>query len=1103
MSQSINLSVSGEYTSLNDFNGLPPGALDEALNVESRYKNTLEPRRGFDSLIGSILPDGAIIIRQFNFTVLGVDSVVCLSSLGNAYYYDPTSMEAVKWLTLPGNSTGITPPEAVNGKSRFIRGNQNLYLTSQDGVRSMATGSGSLMVRAGVPQGLNLDAETNGDLEGFFDNNVVLATTANLVSGSALISDPLDTTGVAIGNFVTGSDLTATTSFQGITYSSVLFGAAGNAITVAYTNPGINSSPIAVTVTGNAISVSLATNSSGVLISTATTVAAAIVASTAASALVMTEVTSGATTQTIQAPTSLSGGLDNTIPLGAKVIAIADEATVLVETGSTTAGSASITGLTSNAGLVAGLLVAGTGIPETAKMVSISGSGPYTVLMDQVAFQTSSTIPISFTAPVQITMDQNAVSSQNNTPVTFYAGGQVGYRLVFGRVEQDNNGGSITRLGPPSAIAIATNISPSSTNVTVIGTIPKNASDEITFVQLYRSQQTPTISVTPLDQYNLVYEAALTGTDFTNRVVTITDDVPDSLVGIPLYAGADQEGILQSNNAPPMSYDMCVFRGLALYFNITQPTSTKFTLTGVGSPNGVQIGDTLTVSGTFQGVSYTETYTAASSENALARQFQVVSSGTPAQNITDTVNSLIRVINYDESLPVHAILLSTSTDLPGQIFLQADNPSLDTFTVNAIGHPDAYDPTLTDLVSEVNTTNNGVCVSKNNQLESVPAANLLPVGDSSSPIYRGIALRDYVIVVKSDGIYKIQGTTPSSLVVNPFDLTTKIIGADTAVSLNSGVWMLSNQGVVSIDDGGVNAKSIPIDDQLNLLIDSFLTNLQNQAFAVGYESDRKYILSVPTTNNAFTDTQHIFNYVTNCWTRWDRLLYSGFIHSNEGRLYISRADVGNKGASVERKSATYTDYADEAVDVTVSTVVDGTDLILADISNVSIGDIFQQGTGKFSPVLEINPLTNTITVQSDFSWTTGAAEVLASYQTAIEWKEQFGQNPSDTKQFSEGQVLFKNTRFNTADINFSTDFSQSTNKVTLVGTSTGSWGIFPWGGIPWGGIALPSVSRFIIPQDKQFGSYIIPRLEIKQAYSNFKVQGLSISYYTISQEVGR
>jgi hypothetical protein len=1097
MAQSVNLSVSGIYTSGNDMNGLPPGALDGATNVESRYKNTLEPRRGFEGLDDSALAP-VQISRLTNFFIDDEDRIIALTNEGDLLYYDP-DLVPNPWVAVPGDfSSGIIAPNAINGKSRFIRAGQNLYLTSQDGVRSLSSGASAQTLRAGVPKGLNLEAETNGDTQGFFNNNIALSTTGDLTASGAIITNLADTTGIEIDQYVTGTEIPASLVVQDLTYTALPFGVLGNSITIEYTGGGTAGNEI-VTVVGNAISVQIENS-----VSTATQILTKIQASSAASDLVSVEVSgTGSNAQTTAAATPLAGGLDNTIPIGTKVSSITPASTVIIQEGDTTAGSVTIENLVSDAGIIAGLIVSGQGIPEGAKVVSISGGGPYDVTIDLPAFQTDTAQAITFTAPIEVTMDANALATLSGTPISFYTGSQVGYRMVFGRVETDINGGSITRIGAPSSIAIANNISPYSTNVTVMGTLPKNSENEITFVQLFRSEQTDSIDISPLDQYNLVYERELTPTDFTNRVITIEDTVPDSLKGIPLYAGSDREGILQSNNPPPMCWDMCTFRDFALYANATQPSTLDFTLVSVGAPDGVQIDDEITISGSFLGVPFSRTYTGKAAEDQASQEFAVVTSGTPSQNITDTANSLIRVINYDEDLPIHAILLSSTTDLPGQILLESDDPSLDTFTITADLHQDAYDPELDDVVSTVNTINNGIYVSKSGELEAVPSTNLLRAGDTSADILRVIPLRDYVVVLKTDGIYKVQGLTPGTLICNPFDLTTKIIGAETAVPLNSGVWMLSNQGVVSISDGGVDAKSIPIDDQLNLLINSFLDNLVDVAFAVGYESDRKYILSVPNGNTTFTQIQHIFNYITNSWTTWERNLRFGFIHSNEGRLYISRADGDDNGVSRERKSATYRDYVDEGFIRNITSVDDAPILVLDDVSGIEVGDIISQDSSTFSPILEVDITNNTVTVQSPAGWEVGEVEILSAYECTVTWKQVFGDNPAFVRQFSEGLALFKNTRFNLATMQFTTDFSPNLEEVEVPGQGNGLWGLFEWGSIPWGGISFPETLRFYIPQNKQLGSYIIPSMVIKQGYSNFKFQGLSISYYNVSQEVGK
>jgi len=982
VAQSIQLNVAGLYTAPSDYAGLPPGALNVARNVESRHRNLIESRRGFEGLPGSELI-GAHWERLTNFPVLGIDRIVGLTSEGDLYYYNAATGLPV---LLSGFSTGLVNPNAL-AKARFIRGGQNLYITDQSGVLSLSSGSGSLVLSAGVPRGLNIAGTTTGS-SGFFTNNVAVSTTGTVTSGSPTITAIDDSTGVEAGQYVTGTN----------------------------------------------------------------------------------------------------------IPAGTTVLSVTLEAEKLITTATLVIGTATFAPA-STSGLAVGDLVSGDGIVEGVTITNVSAPN---ITISSAPIKAGTGVVLTFSSPLSVTMSANATGTTTGA-ISFYVGSQVAYRAVFGRVETDINGNTTTRYGAPSEMAVVTNTAGTTVNVSVTATLPKNSDDLITFVQLYRSAQTAGADIEPLDQMSLVYEANLTAGDFTARTVTITDSTPDANVGIPLYTGEDREGILQANLPPPSCWDMTIYRDFALYANATQPSTLEVTLTAVGSPSGLQIGDVITVT---SGVT-SRTYTAAAAENAASREFEIFSAGTVSQNITDTVDSLIRVINYDEALPVHVILTSTTTDLPGQMTFESDVP-YGSFTVTVNAHATAFDPTLTNLESDSNNYPNGVFVSKSSELESVPGANLVLVGDSSSPILRVIALRDYVIVLKGDGIYKILGNSPTNLSATLFDPTTKVIGPDTACQLNSGVWMLSNQGVVSIDDAGVNAKSPPIDNIINELIGSALDGLNEVSFAVGYESDRKFILSVPSTSeDTFTATQYVYNYVTDSWTTWDRDLYCGFIHSSEGALYIGRADGEDNGISKERKSGTYRDFADEEVTDSITSVTSSTVVVLSDVSQLSVGDILYQAAGVLSPIDSIDLATNAVTTQYGADWTVGAVSFLKAIDCEITFKQVFGDNPAFVRQFSEGLALFKTTGFNSATLSFATDFSQSNAEVSLEGTLLTGWGLFPWGETPWGGTSVPSSIRFLVPQDKQLGSYILPTLSIAQAWSNLKFQGLSMSWSPVSFEVGK
>jgi phage tail sheath protein FI len=111
---------------------------------------------------------------------------------------------------------------------------------------------------------------------------------------------------------------------NGITYTSVTANKAANAITVQLKDPKANSQTLSVSVSGTAITVNLATNSSGVITSTATQVIAAITASSPASLLVTaanysTSTGAGEVLATVKAKT-LSGGKDEAFPLNTPVL---------------------------------------------------------------------------------------------------------------------------------------------------------------------------------------------------------------------------------------------------------------------------------------------------------------------------------------------------------------------------------------------------------------------------------------------------------------------------------------------------------------------------------------------------------------------------------------------------------------------------------------------------------------------------------------------------------------------------------------------------------------------------------------------------------------
>lgn len=779
------------------------------------------------------------------------------------------------------------------------------------------------------------------------------------------------------------------------------------------------------------------------------------------------------------------------IPAGSLVSSISLSATVLVTTGDLTAGSMTIANVASTAGLSNGQLVSANGLLANTRITNITGAGPYTVTVSQAAIQSGTSQSLTFRSDNTITLSQSATGS-GAVSVTIANGAQVGYRLVWGKRDANNN----VDLGVPSQLVALTNATGGTRNVQATATIPAGITTSH-FAQLYRSVATPGASVPPVDQEQLVTEVKPTNTDLSNGFITITDQTPDSLKGESLYTGTDEQGIGQANYQPPFAKDFCFYKGYVLYANTSLRQQLDLTIAGVGSPSGVQVGDVITIGGVA--------FTADSTENTATGHFQVFTSGTPAQNIANTTDSFIRVVNrYAANTQYYAYLLSGQNDLPGQMLIEAREPGGSTFAFTASSNGTAWTPNLptsgTTVISSAQAQTNALYVAKYGQPEAVPLENLFPVGASSNVVLRIIPLRDYVVIFTTDGVYRLLGSTVTTFDVQPFDLTTRLVAPETAVALGNQAWCLANQGVVSVSDGGVQSRStLQIDDKIRELLGSSLDAVAAYAFAVSYETDHRYVLALPENDeDTFCTQEFCLNYFTEAWTRWTRSCTAGFVHPTEDKLYFGNG--ADNRVVFERKSGTFRDYVDEPNPITILSS-SGTTVSLADVTGIIAGDILVQGT-SFAEIESVDPASQSVVVNQQIAWSAGAASYEAAIEHTIQWKPASAGDPTEAKQYSEGQIIFREATFTTATLSFLTDVDASFESVPIPGTNPGLWGQFAWGQVPWGGVSRSRTFRFYVPANKQYGGSLTVKLTIRSGMSSWKLEGISLVPFDESFELG-
>lgn len=787
------------------------------------------------------------------------------------------------------------------------------------------------------------------------------------------------------------------------------------------------------------------------------------------------------------------------IPDGTTVSDVSLSTPVVIYSADLTAGTDTIV-VTTNTGIAVGQLVSGDGIPDDSRVLAIGGGGPYNIQLSNNVIQTDTGVTVTFSSDNQVTMSAAATSGAPTVrTLTLSTGSQVAYRLVWGlRNEND-----AIMLGAPSGFTAIVNNTGGTRNVSVNASIPEGITTDY-FYQLFRSNATPTADIAPADQMQLVAEGVPAALDISNGYIEILDQTPDSLKGEPLYTGTDQEGIQQSNYRPPTARDIGTFNGYVLYANYTLPAQLKLTIDGVGAPNGVQVGDEITVS------TDTDSFilTAAATEDTAAGEFEIFTTGTPAQNIADTTASFIRVLNrYADNDICYAFSLSGPNDLPGQMLLEA-RATIGVFDVEANTNGTAWTPDIDDAVSATEESlANGILVSKVQEPEASPRVNLFRAGGLGNEILRIVPLRDYVVVLTTQGIFRMTGRTLSDFDVAPFDITVVLVGPATATSLGNECWCLSTQGVVSISDGGVRIRSgTQINDVIQSLIQGAPDSLRDYAFSVGYESNQRFILALPDSEGDTTCTQeYCYNYITDRWTRWTRNCTTGYVSQVNG-LYL--ANGNNDNIVRERTNGNFTDFVDESIYVEI-TAFDGLEVTLDSVAGLTVGDVLwqnQAGVTLYSQIVEIDVAASTVTVASERDWDTGGdpedTRVLMAINNVIQWKPHSAGDPTEAKQYSEGQILFRKSRFLAVLMRFATDISTSFSPVEMQGATGSGWGFFAWGLGPWGGSLLPKSLRFFVPADKQYCGVIIPRLEIRSGYSDWLLEGISLTVNDISGELG-
>jgi len=490
------------------------------------------------------------------------------------------------------------------------------------------------------------------------------------------------------------------------------------------------------------------------------------------------------------------------------------------------------------------------------------------------------------------------------------------YRVLWGIRDANNN----LIYGAPSNRAIIYNsvVAPSTRDVNITIRIPS----EITtshFYQVYRTTIIPNVDTTdPGDVMCLVYENNPTSAEITAGVITYRDIVPDIVRGDELYTNANQEGIENANERPPLARDLVEFRGLIGYANYTDPH--RMTIQLIGASGLTAATSKVTIGGVQ--------YNCEAAETIASGNFQKVTTGTAAQQIEGTAQSLCRVINgYAANTGYYAYYVSTDTTLPGTILIEERGVggSAISVTCNSTATGASFSPPLptsgTTYSSTAERRKNRIRWSKPDEPEAVPLYRDTIVGAQDDEIQRVIKLRDFVIVVKDKTVWRITGSVFEDFVATLLDDTTSCAGRDSYAKLNNTVFGLSNQGFVAITDNGVQLVGRPEEHRIVPALDVMQSPNHDFFVADACEQQRVYICRMVESIDTQTPFVYCYNAITRAWTTWlinpncisvqsDRFVYG--IDSPYGNVMLQRNGLRDNGTHTDSRL----DYREEECSIT-------------------------------------------------------------------------------------------------------------------------------------------------------------------------------------------
>jgi len=616
-------------------------------------------------------------------------------------------------------------------------------------------------------------------------------------------------------------------------------------------------------------------------------------------------------------------------------------------------------------------------------------------------------------------------------------------------------------------------------NHDLVFTIPENIviGD---FYEIYRTEMSASSSADPGEEFQRVKKVKIEATATAGATLTFSDTYNEAWLDDLLYTNPSQQTISQANDRPPWAADITLFKGYAFYGQIRREHQIEVKCIDL---DAAAVDDTFTVT---QGVN-TRTYTAKATEVIGSQQFLLsTAESTEAQNVAATVKSLIRCINRDTSNTWWWAFYTSGDDAPGRIAIKGRDftDSAISLTANATDYGDTWEPELptsgTDVSSEDPSKQNVIHRSKFEQPDAVPLlVGSFSIGSEEYPIERILALRDSLVILKKDGVWRLTGESERSFTIRQLDPSTLIRCPESAVVLNNAVYVVSNQGVVRISGSGTAIVSRPIEVDFKKLF-SF-SAYETTTHAIAYESEHKYIVfTKEASGDDNPEIAWVYDYITEAWTTWRKEVTAAHVLFDDDVLYM--INETDRRMLQERKSygTDNSDYQDEDIAITITandttTDSDGNTFSTATFAYSYTGKTLVKGFyltqstygASITAVTDHGDGTYTVTL-SDYlpSLANSTAAVSMPITATLLWAPIHAGSTALMKQFVRASIYQQGDFALHHKMRFRTDIDNSEATLEFEHEGTTGWGVPAWGDFSWGSE---------IPDQSTPVSSIIPR----------------------------